>query len=153
MTHKLMISVKVSHEDTRNGYLQPYELVRGEPAKINFSVTNIGVDEFPGGSIPKAVLNFEGGQSIFRPLDEQLPRLVPSEEHELSESVTVLAIAEGPAWLLITIEATDSQPIDYYQTRTGLPIGQKEWEGALYVVNREHIHIIGLLQAKLEENR
>lgn len=149
-----MISVKVNHEDTRKGYLQPYELVRGEPAEINVSVTNIADDEFPGGSISKAVLEFAGAsQATFSAFDENLPGLGPSEEHEFSEPMTVIAIAEGPAWLEITIEAVDSQTIECYQSRSGRPTGENEWRGPLYVVNREHIYIIGLLQAQLDENR
>jgi len=153
MPHKLLISVQVSHEDTRMGYLQPYELVRGEPGTINILVTNIADDEFPGGSISKAELHYEGGGKASFRFDKQLVRLGPSEEHDLSEPMAaVIAIAEGPAWLHIQIEASDSQAIEFYQIRTGSPVGD-EWLSPLYVVNREHINIIGLLQAMLKENR
>ena len=88
MAHMLQIVAQVTHQDARDGHLQPYELVRGEPATINVVVTNIADKQFPGGSISSAEIRFEGGGlSRYTVFEDQLPQLNPSQEYVFMDPI------------------------------------------------------------------
>lgn len=54
------------------------------------------------------------------------------------------AMDTGTAWIHLQIQTGDQEPIEYYQSEMGnLPGG--EWTNRFYVVNRESLKIISLL--------
>ena len=150
MPHKLQITAHVSQGETRISYLQPYELVRGEPVEIDIVVTNIGDVDFPGGPITRVEIKYNGGSSArASKLEEVIPPLQPSGDVALPSLIIVTPISEGPAFAEMEIQAADDEPISYYQNRDGMPLGAY-WTAPLYVVSREQLSIISLLQTLAE---
>ena len=147
MAHKLFVRPESRHKESHRGYLKPYELVRGQPGIIVFSVTNIGEKPFPGGTITRIVFYYGDQRQVSTQLIDriEIKALQPQEQSEAAEPLEIVPILDGQVWLHFQIEATDANEIEYYQVRDEPSIGTSEWQGVLYVVNREHLAIIDLL--------
>ena len=149
MPHKILVTVSVIHEGVGADYLQSYELIRGELSKVSVAVTNLSDDFFPGGSIKNIEFRW-GEQARTKMYNEfQIDSLEQNSEANLVPSLDVIALTEGIAWLQLEIEATDGQPVECFQEVGGQSVGNNNWQGAFYAVNREHLHIINLLNGFL----
>ncbi|KPV64627.1 MAG: hypothetical protein AOA66_0060 [Candidatus Bathyarchaeota archaeon BA2] len=154
MPHNLLIKFEIELEEKYKKILKPAEVVRGEPAKLILYVTNVGKEKFPGGTIKE--LRAEYGLKGLRRVEHTLtppspltcPPLSPDETHKLY-SWDLSPDDEGIARIVLIVEAEDKQPINVYQTPKS-PIGENEWSNFFYVVSREHVLEIMLLQELLK---
>jgi len=153
MAHKLFVRPESRHKETHRGYLKPYELVRGEPGTIVFSVTNIGEEPFPGGTVTGIILNYGDQRLVSTDFTNRIAikALEPQEQFETTAALEFVPTIDGQVWLHFKIEAADDSEIEYYQVRDEPPLGTSEWYGVLYVVNREHLAIIDLLHQLNDE--
>ena len=147
MAHKLFVRPESRHKESHRGYLKPYELVRGQPATIVFSVTNIGEEPFPGGTVTGIVFHYGDQRHVSTDFTNRIAikALQPQERCETIEALEFVPTIDGQVWLHFKIEAADDSEIEYYQVKDNPPVGTSEWHGMFYVVNREHLAIIDLL--------
>ena len=153
MAYKLFVRAEARHKESHRGYLKPYELVRGQPGTIVFSVTNIGEEPFPGGTVTGIVLIYGDQRRVSTQLPNriEIKALQPQEQSEAAEALEIVPTIDGQVWLHLKIEAADATEIEYYQVRDEPPLGTSEWYGILYVVNREQLAIIDLLHQLSDE--
>ena len=151
MSHKLVIGAVVLHPPDRSN-VKPYELIRGEENRISLSVTNIGDTLFPGATLKGIILSFGETRRASLHMSEELElgRLDAEQEVSITQSIDAIPITDGQTWLTLTIEATDGQPIECFQSRDGAAAGTNSWMGAFYTVNREHLRMIELLERLTE---
>ena len=147
MAHKLFVRPESRHTVTHRDYLKPYELVRGEPGTIIFSVTNIGEEPFPGGTVTGIMFYYGDQRRVVTDFSTRIAikALQPQEQCEATEALEFVPHVDGQSWLNFKIEAADDGEIEYYQARDDSPLGTSEWYGMFYIVNREHLAIIDLL--------
>jgi hypothetical protein len=154
MPHDLLIKFEIEVEKRYKKFLKPTEVVRGEPAKLILYITNIGKEKFSGGTIKE--LRAEYGLKGLRGVKHTLtisppltcPPLSPDETHRLLPW-DLSPPDEGIARIVLILEAEDKQPINVYQILES-PMGKNEWSNFFYVVSREHILEIMLLQKLLK---
>ncbi len=143
--HKILVEPTIRREDY--GYLREYEIVRGEPVKLEIKFTNIGNIKFPGGKLIKPQLSLRTTVVLFR--EFEIPEI------DVNKSVIVdfgyfVTIEKGSAWLKIQIRAHDGKDIWYYKNSRSEP-SKTKWETVYYVVDRELLQIMLLLKELLEE--
>jgi len=154
MPHDLLITYKIEVEDKFSPFLKPNDAVRGEPYLLTLAVTNLGKDNFPGGTIKdlKIRYNMSGGGTGAKTtfLSEELPKCPKIEptKTETLFSTSLIALDEGVARISVVLEAEDKEPIKYYQT-PNVPL-PGEWLNFFHVVNREQLLIVMYLQQLLE---
>ena len=149
MPHKLFIMPESHHVDSHGGYLQPFELVRGERVSLGLWVKNISNDPFPGGTVTRIELTY-GEQRLLTTNYETLIEIKALEPQELSEAEDrpdVVPTTDGMVWLQVRIESKDGEAIEFFQVEDEPTIGTDHWYGALYVVNRERLATIDLLKS------
>ena len=153
MVHKLFIRPEVRHKESHRGYLQPYAVVRGQPSNIVFSVTNIGEEPFPGGTVTGIVIYYGDQRQITSQFNDriEIKALQPQVNSETAEAFEFVPTTDGHAWLHFKIETADDSEIEYYQVRDDEPLGTSGWFGVIYVVNREQLAIIDLLHQLCDE--
>lgn len=152
MPHKLLIEVETIPEDPHSGHLLPLECVRGEPTKLRLTVTNIGDETFPGGTLTEIRVNYEGVQSPFSSFSEELTvkDLAPDERYTIPEELQFVPMADGLTPIFVRVQSMDEQRFDLYQSADGQPSGNDRWTGVLYTVSRAQTIIIDMLTKLLE---
>ena len=51
MPYKLLIEFDISFDSPLKGFLMPNEVIRNEPIKLTFFVTNLATEKFLGGRV------------------------------------------------------------------------------------------------------
>lgn len=151
MPHKLLVTASVLHEGLGADYLQSQELIRGEKNKVSLTVTNLADAFFPGGSIDNIEFGWgESGRASSSFSDVlEISGLENSDQVKLVV-IDIVPITDGQAWLKFRVQATDGQIVECFQQAGEPAVDNDNWHGALYTVNREHLHIISLLSRLLD---
>ena len=154
MPHDLLIAATILRPDHSGGYLQPFEMVRGQESNLSVTVKNLGGDEFPGGTINEILLRYgaSGDSRTSYAVELEIGRLIPHEETSLTPTLDVIPIIEGETWLTLSVNATDGENIKCFQSTADPPVGISKWIGAFFTINRERYRIIQLLTELLETN-
>jgi hypothetical protein len=127
------------------GYFEEGQLVREKESHLVLTVTNIGNEIFTGGKLKSVRLFFthpyDCGPTV--PILPEIAPIGPMSSWILSP-IPFKPYADGPATLIVGVEANDGQPVELYSVRRKrMP---RDWLAPLYVLNREHVQIISLLE-------
>jgi hypothetical protein len=155
MPHKLLIEHAIEPEDKFRRFVKPNEAIRSEPCKISLRVKNLGAHKFPGGSVTSLSIEYPlGGLStvVHTPTTQlRCPEINP-DETKILYSQNLTPISEGLAIIKVKIEADDKEPIEYFQAKEPSPF-KDEWYNFFYIVRREDVLILSILQQMLERGR
>ncbi len=147
MPYKLLIDYDISLKSPLTRLLKPNEVIRNEPAELTFSVTNLGEQLFPGGKIRNAHIRYgPDGRvtSTINIFDSECGVIAPAETVSLS-SEEIIPLTEGLSWIVLSIEPNrEEKAVEYYQSPEFV-ISGPEWMNVIYVVNRELLLLISLI--------
>jgi len=157
--HKVLLELEVELQKAYEKHLKPRELVRGEETKLKLTVINIGEEVFPGASLARFKISEYGSSVGMASLgtsytDETLsqlpvPRLGKGEKHLLVEHALTPTL-DGLTVLQVSIKATDGGKVLHFLSPEGA--GRDEWERTFYVVNRENLQLVCLMD-KIAEGK
>jgi hypothetical protein len=146
--YKILVELTLRVEERFRRFLNPREAVRGSLFDLVFTITNIGDEEFPGGTVGKITVGEStplGGMGKDAKLGDEskIGRLKPGE----SWKPITLSIAlewEGVTKITLQVTASDAQPVEHYQNRNFPTKG--EWFNFYFSVNRESLLILDILE-------
>ena len=148
MDHKLLIEFELEYRSEFLPYLGVGEVIRGDFFKVALWAMNLGTSKFPGVEVSKLSIDFRPqgvAQSRWRPSFKVSCPQIEAGKRVRFFSEDVLAIDEGTAWVHVEMKAEDGDTIEYYQTPNDRLEDKNEWINCMYVVSRESIHMIALL--------
>jgi hypothetical protein len=127
--------------------LEGGEAVRGLPAKLTLITQNLGSETFPGGQFEFFRIRWRTYGVSGEPLtdfsiEKEIPELKPKKSKRIS--ITLLPLSDGLARIEVKLKAKDGKPIEYYQ-RPKVSIGKDRWLNFFYVMRREDLHTMLLL--------
>lgn len=148
MAYKLLIEMDLGFESPFKSLLKPGELIRGEPAKLTFFVTNLGRTVFPGGTVRNWCIDFGAAHDVEHTsatANVKCSSISPGEKIRLL-SENIVPLVEGLAWVNFSIEpkGEKKEEIQYYQSHKER-VGGKEWTYCFYVVDRQMVQLTTLI--------
>lgn len=130
-------------------FLGPFEVVRGLLFSLTLDFENLGESDFPGGSLSNFRIDSGAPASARTSFEEgfKCPPLHPGEPTTVINNLEVFPLHEGLAWLKLGLVVKgEQQQIEYYQSKGGSAASTAEWTAPIYVVNKESLRIIELLE-------
>src|SRR2546427_6614434 len=138
-------------------FLTDTEVVRNEPFSFTLTLTNIGTQIFPGGTIGHVRLEQVGLAGVVidwsRTRLEGVAPITPQGFYEIKKLLAMLHW-EGPCKLTFQLKAADGQPVEFYYADSAR-LGE-EWLSFLYSVNRDSVlmlDLLGRILQRLEQPR
>jgi hypothetical protein len=156
MNHKLLIETAVKNPPKYKPFLKMFEVVRGISISYLFRITNLGVDDFPGGEVCEKCVDFESLSSFPTVVGKmtvdkyKIPKLKKGEQHIIKGEF--LPIFSGPYAIRLRIKSKDNQPIEFYQYEGGA-IGKDEWSHYMNAIERESIDEIILVKKLIDKRK
>jgi len=146
--HKLLIEFDIDFESPLRRLLKPGEVIRNEPVKLTFFVTNLGTERFPGGSIQNWHILFGPERDVVHPsptANITCGEIAPGERAKLL-SEEIVPLTEGLAWINLSIQPeSEDKTVEYYQSPEDA-VGGKEWLNCFYVVSREMLRLTSQIE-------
>jgi len=150
--HKLLIEAAVSAPPEYRVLLKPLEVVRGVLTEVEYHIRNIGEAPFPGGEISSIQYEFPSGMGQLTLTKGGTPVKVPSIDSgsEFSVSQPFEPRLSGACTAHIKIKAADGEKIEFFQSEKGGALPGEEWQQTFWVVDREGLEHLRLLQRLVE---
>jgi hypothetical protein len=146
--HKLLITPTVK-SSAFDQFLGLFEVVRGLPFSLTLDFENLGESDFPGGSLSNFRIESGAPASVRTLFEEEFkcPLLHPGEPATVVRDFEVIPFHEGLVWLKLRLVVEGEQhQIEYYQSKSGSLVSTTEWLSPIYIVNKESLRIIELLE-------
>lgn len=146
--HKLLITPTIKCSVFERS-LGPFEVARGFPFSLTLDLENLGETEFPGGSISDFRLTYGSTShaTTTMKVESKCPACGVGQSIRLIDNRDIFPFTDGLAWVQIRIVPEgEQQQVEYYQSKNDNPIDGEIWMSPIYIVNKEYLRIIELLE-------
>ncbi len=148
MGHKLLITLEYEYDHPLMKLVGDEEFPQGAVVSFKYKATNVGDAEFPGGMLQEVsaefgLTGFGGSLKNWQNPNTTIEPIRKKETKELYPWKVALRI-DGLMWMRCRIQASDKQPIEYFQSEKA-SIGTNEWSYPFIVINKEKLQTIRLL--------
>ena len=144
MAYRLLIEMDIQFTSLFRRFLKPGDVIRGEPARLTFFVTNLGRNTFPGGRVRNWRVLFGPETDIEHTsatANVQCKPIPPRNKVKLL-SEEIVPLTEGLAWVNFSIKhiGEEKEKVQYYQSPKELVSGE-EWTQCFYVVDLQMVQL------------
>lgn len=152
MAFELLVDLKILPSKFKE-YLTVHEAVRGEPNTFLITITNKGSSIFPGGPYEYVKLEYGGLSGFFTTTQAWTPNPCPSLQPNAQTNLVLNSTPEtdGLGWLHIKIRPPEGEKISYYVAGAMGHSLLDEFHIPFYIVNKEQIRTISLLESLIEK--